>query len=341
MRKLCIFSAVLFVALSAPPAVRPSAAETDTARAWALLQEGRRTEADRLAVRAFANAASQREKGEALLLQALCVSDGEAAEAALSRFLSEYAGHPLEWRAEMELGLHDYAVGAYIQAGRHFSRAAGLKAPKREQVKARYWLGLSRMGSGNYTQSRREFEAVRTDDGGTGLSAAASLGVADCMRQEGSYAAALAEYTRLEAGPGGGDWMPQALHGAGVCLEKLKREAEAREVYGRLVREFPSSLEAVAVRSKLRAGVGAAPQKAAVSGYTIQAGAFSQEANARKLVGSLTRKGVTGLSVAREERGGRVLFIVYLGEFPTREAAQEKMRELSARLGLSFGVVAR
>ena len=339
MKTASVYSVALLVLLSALSA-RPAQAESDTARAWAMLNAGRRAEAYELAGRAFSKAANKKDKGEALLLRGLSSADGEAAAAVLNRFVSEYKGHPLEWRAEMELGLHNYALGMYVQAARHFGRAAGLRPPKREEVKARYWLGLARMGSGNFAQSRREFEAVKANDAGTGLAGASSLGAADCLRQEGSYAPALAEYTRLSAGPAG-DWTPQALYGVGLCLEKLKRQAEARQVYSRLVKEFPSSFEATAARGKLKTAPPATSQKAAATGYTIQAGAFSQEANARKLTASLTQKGINDLSVVKEERGGRVLFIVYLGEFPTKEAAQQKAKELSARLGLSCSVAAR
>lgn len=340
MRETNVHAILLFVLVSAVTA-QPALCESDTARAWALLQAGRRAEAGTLADRAYARVTSKNEKGEALLIRALSETDGDASAALLKRYLVEHKGHPLEWRAEMELGLHGYALGTYAQASGHFARAVSLKPPKREAVKARYWLGLARLGAGSFAQSRREFEAVKLDDGGTGLSDAASLGAADCLRQEGSYSSALAEYNRLAAKPGGTDWLPQALQGAGLCLEKLKREAEARQVYSRLVREFPSSFEATAARGKLKTAAPAASQKTAAAGYTIQAGAFSQEANARKLVTSLTQKGVTELSVVKEERGGRVLFIVYLGEFPTKEAAQQTSKELSARLGLSCSVVAR
>jgi len=322
-------------------AAQSAPTESDTARAWALLHAGRRAEAIAAAGRAQAKAASKKERGEALLVQALATDDGEAAATLLQRFLSEYRGHPLEWMAEMELGLHQYALGTYGQATRHFGRVVALKPPKRDEMKARYWLGLALVGSGKYAQARRELEAVKLNDGGSGLSDAASLGVADCLREEGSYSPALAEYNRLAARPGGSNWLPQALNGAALCLEKLKRQAEARQIYSRLMNEFPSSFEATAARGKLRSSAAPASQGTAAGGYTIQAGAFSQESNARKLVASLTQKGITDLSVVREERGGRELFIVYLGEFPTREAAQQRSKELSARLGLSCSVAAR
>lgn len=340
MRKARVHWILLFALVSAL-AAQPARADSEMAMAWELLHKGQRGEANALATRVFSKAESKREKGEALLVEALCMPDGEGAMVRLQRFVSEYRGHPLEWRAEMELGLHSYALGTYAQASRHFTRAIDLKAPRREEVKARYWLGLARMGSGDFTQSRRELESVKADDAGTGLSDAASLAVADCLRQEGDYTSALSEYTRLTSRSAGSDWLPAALHGAGLCFEKLKRETEARQAFSRLAREFPSSFEATAVRNKLKSPAPAGAQKATASGYTIQAGAFSQEANARKLVATLTEKGITGLSVVKEERGGRILFIVYLGEFPTKESAQQKSKELSARLGLSCSVAAR
>jgi TolA-binding protein len=319
---------------------RPAWPSVETARAWELLQEGKRGQANAVAVRAFSKAQNRKDKGEALLVRALSTPDGEGAMTLLERFLNEYGGHPLEWRAEMELGLHNYALGSYGQASKRFRRAVGLKGPQREQLKARYWLGLSLMGSGSFAQARGELGVVKSGGAAAGLSDAASLAIADCFREEGSYSQALSEYSRIINEFRKSDWLPAALYGAGLCLEKLNRKDEAGQAFSRLAKEFPSSFEAGVAAGKLKSAVAAVPPRAAEGGFTVQVGAFSQKANADKLVAFLKGKGITDPRVVNEERGGRTLFIVYLGEFPTKEAAREKSKELSARLGLSCSVVA-
>jgi TolA-binding protein len=319
----------------------PAFAANELGRAWQLLERGSREEARQLAAIAFSRAENRREKGEAFLIQALAMPDGERATSELKRFLTDYKGHTLEWRAEFELGLHSYALGAYVRAGQHFRRATELGAPAPAEARARYWLGLALVGSRNFTDARKHLELVKAADGGSGLASAASLSVADCLREEGQYSLALAEYLRVGARLARSDWLSSALYGTGFCYEKLKRESEAREVYSRLAREFPSSSEAAVVREKLRLAPQSQAQGPETHSYTVQVGAFSQQTNASKLVAALEGKGVTDVRVTREERGGRVLFIVHLGDFPTKEAAERSGRELSTRFGLSYSVVAR
>lgn len=318
----------------------PASGAGELARAWELLERGQRSEANELATVAFTRADSKKERGEALLIQALSTIDGDRARSRLASFLREHRGHALEWRAEYELGLHNYALGTYVQAGRHFARVIELKVGAAEEARARYWLGLSLVGAKNFPEARRHLQLLRANDAGTGLAEAASLSYADCLREEGSYASALVEYLRSTTRLGRSDWLPSALYGAGLCYERLNRLDEARDTYSRLASQFPSSFEAAVVRSKLLSTAKPEVERVEVAGYTVQVGAFSQEANANKLVAALREKGVTESRVTRKERGGRVLFIVHLGEFSTREAAVRKGEELSTRFGLSYTVVA-
>jgi TolA-binding protein len=333
VKRIALLSIGLLVALQS------LAGAQELVKAWELLGRGERDQAKEIAGATLANSQNQKTRGEAFLIQALCEENGERALSQLDRFVSDFPSHPLRWRAEMELGLHYYALGTYWGSAKHFEKARELKPPKREQARAAYWLGLALEGAGDIAKAKQHFEAVKADDGGTGLAEVATLGLADCLKAEGNYSMALSEYMRVVTTYGRGNWLPCALYGAGVCFERLGKQSEASDVYARLTREFPGSFEATIVRGKIK---GSRREKAVATeakSYTVQLGAFSQETNATGLVGLLKDEGVTDVRIVQEDRGGRVLYIVGLGEFPTKEAAERKGKELSARFGLSYSIV--
>jgi len=335
VKRMALFSMGLLIALQS------LAGAQELAKAWELLDEGERDRAKEIAATVLASPRNEKVRGEALLVEALCQENGQSAVGQLNRFVTQFPGHPLRWRAEIELGLHYYALGTYRGAAKHFDNARNLKPAKREQARAVYWMGLALEGAGDVAKAKQQFEAIKVDDAGTGLGELATLGLGDCLRAQGNYSAALSEYMRVVTNYGRSNWLPCALYGAGVCLDELGRQSEASEIYARLRREFPGSFEATIVRERTKG-----PAKEKVTGteprsYTIQLGAFSQETNANALVGLLKDEGVAGVRIVQEERGGRVLYIVGLGEFPTKEAAVRRGKELSTRSGLSYSIVAK
>ncbi len=316
-----------------------TASADELREAWDLLAKGEREKAKELAAVALAGGKNTEERGEAFFVLAACEVDGERAAGHMEQFLSDFPGHALAWRAETHLGFYYYALGTYGRAGTHFRRASELRSSQRQQTESRYWLALSLLGAGDPAKAKQHFESVRNDDGGTGLADEAALGFADCLREEGKYSAALSEYRRIASRYRNSDWLACALYGAGVCLEKLQKKPEALDVYSELVRKFPASFEAAIVRERVADRREAEAASAVVGDYVVQLGAFSEEANAHGLVARLREKGVTDVRIVQKERGGRVLYVVYFGEFPTREAAEQKAKELSTRFGLSYGIV--
>ena len=318
-----------------------AAGAKELAKAWELLAGGERERANGIAAAVLANPQSEKMRGEAFLIQALCEENGDRALSQLNQFVSSFPGHQLRWRAEMELGLHYYALGTYRGAAKHFQKVLDLRPSKRDQVRGAYWLGLALEAAGDEVKAKREFEAVRANDAGTGLVELATLGLGDCLRAQGDYSGAYSEYMRVITNYGRGNWTPCALYGAGSCLEKLGRRNESSQLYSRLAGEFPESFEATLVREKSRAAPKEKPVAAAAKSYTVQLGAFSQQTNANALMGLLKDEGVSDVKLVQEERGGRILFIVGVGEFATKEIAERRGKELSARFGLSYSIVAK
>jgi TolA-binding protein len=318
-----------------------TASADELQEAWNLLAKGERGKAKELAAVALAGGRNTKERGEAFLILALCEKNGQRTAGHVEQFLSDFPGHALTWRAETHMGLYYYALGTYGRAGSHFRRASEVKASGREQTQSRYWLGLSLLGAGDPAKAKQHFESVRKDDAGTGLADEAALGFADCLREEGKYSAALSEYRRITSKYRSSDWLSCALYGTGVCLEKLQKKSEALEVYSELARKFPASFEAAIVRERVADTREAEAASTDSRGFAVQLGAFSEEANAHGLIARLREKGVTDVRIVQKERGGRILYVVYFGEFSTREAAEEEAKELSTRFGLSYGIVSR
>lgn len=331
---------IVFLSIGLLLVLQSQAGAQELSKAWELLGRGERDKAREEAA-ALAGSENQSVRGEAFLIQALCEENGERARNQLTRFVSSFPHHPLRWRAEMELGLHYYALGTYRGAAKQFQKVRDLKPPKREQVRAIYWLGLALEEAGDVAKARQHFEAVKVDDAGTGLAELATLALGDCLRTQGNYSAALSEYMQVVTTHSNSNWLPCALYGAGICFDKLGRQSEAGEVYARLRREFPGSFEATIVRVRTKGAPGERVVAKEARSYMVQLGAFSQETNANGLVGLLTDEGVADVKIVQEERGGRVLYIVGLGDFSTKEAAGRKGKELSARFGLSYSIVSK
>jgi tetratricopeptide (TPR) repeat protein len=232
--------------------------------------------------------------------------------------------------AAYTLGQLHYARGEYRQSAAAYARAAArLDGPARSR--ARYWAGLAWLGADDATQARAALEEVaRTDPA---LRALARLGVAMAWEAADRPENALDELSRLVT-DAPGEAAPAALAHLDAVATRLRRDDVAKRARERLLREWPSSLEAVRVRSQ----AGVAP---AVSGaLSVQIGAFSDAGRARALVDAAHRAGFSGATVTVRKEGAARVHLVRIGDFPNPEEARRAGEHAAQVLGVAYQLVA-
>jgi cell division septation protein DedD len=75
--------------------------------------------------------------------------------------------------------------------------------------------------------------------------------------------------------------------------------------------------------------------------FTLRAGAFADEAEAKALAQELAGRGLQASVVAVPTSGGALLHTVVAGSYTSRQAAAAAAAELARRQGLSLAVVAQ
>ncbi len=206
-----------------------------------------------------------------------------------------------------------YRQGQHQQA---YDQAVGLArtGSSAQRDEAAYLAGMSAKQLGRRAEAIRYLSrAARSSDRGLAADALSGLGLT--YSEDGRYADAANALLRAADRYTGQD-RAEALFYAAVAQQKLGRWAEARD-----------NLVTARAASDNPAFIRQADQQLAVTGYTLQIGAFTDPANARRAAQAAAaralalRLGAPQL-VAASDRYRRRLTLVQLGRFATFDSAQ-------------------
>ncbi|MEO5988729.1 MAG: SPOR domain-containing protein [Candidatus Eisenbacteria bacterium] len=234
-------------------------------------------------------------------------------------------------------GQFHYARGEYAQALIAFDRAANQTSGS-ERGEVRYWQGLTRLGLAEPSAAREAFtEAARNAPVRRSL---ARLGIAQALEAEGRAPLAFDELQKLLTGDAG-EAGPAALAAFASLAERTKHPIEARQARGRLLREYPGSVEAARW-----AAAPVVPAQVPVDGpigFSVQLGAFADMTRADALAKTARKAGFSGAGVSQRpsEPGRPALFVVHLGRYPDAAQARAALDKAERALGVSGRVVAR
>ena len=239
--------------------------------------------------------------------------------------------------AACALGQFHFARGEYAQAAAAFGRAAG-RSGGSERGEVRYWAGLTHLALGQPSEAREAFEEASRS--ALPRRSLARLGVAQALQAEGRAPMALDELRKLLAGDPG-EAGPAALTAYALLTERAKRPDDARQARTRLLREYPTSVEAARLAALPLAA--ATPATSRAGGVNVQIGAFSDLPRANALAESARRAGFGSASVDQRPAGpGRTaLYVVRLGGYANLEEARAALDKAERALGVSGQVVAR
>jgi len=275
------------------------------------------------------------------------------ADIALERYYGEITRRypSSEWadRARFAIGEYRYAAGYYITARQRFGEVAWRRGSDPLGQAARYWRGMTYLYSGQTDSLRTALRIIKE----TGRSATdpdvrgkALLSTGEIHLELDQPDSALTYASMVLEAPYLEDYHPRAMVLQARVLEMSGRPDEARGLYQSLVSRYPEAWEGRLARDWLaqqrEAAVKARLDSLRAGGnpvfsgggntsgeWTIQVGAFSNMANASRLVMDLSRRGYQAWHETKRVEGN--LFVVVLvGRFGTRTEAEAFGRQLES-----------
>lgn len=107
-----------------------------------------------------------------------------------------------------------------------------------------------------------------------------------------------------------------------ICLQHQGRWSDARREFGRLLQRYPGGdLSESARRMSEWKG----------DYFAIQCGAYQDSSSAAKQMQKLKKTGLAA-RVDAQSRSGKTLYVVYVGQYPNYDAAQEALRTIRGKV---------
>lgn len=271
----------------------------------------------------------------ATLRELLASTPADSLAGPLRRFESEHSRTLPGAEAAFTLGQFHYARGEYRQAGDAFARAAARFPPMRK-AEARYWQGLSALGTGDAEQARAALEELAR---GAGVrQAEAQFALAQAWEKAGRPDRAEEELRMLLAGVPGEMTAP-ALERLAELSRILGKTDAAKKAEEQLRRSRPGSIEAVRRNPPAPAPPQAEVGRSERGRIAVQIGAFGDPARARELLQRARQAGFAQASAHRQGQGGTELHVVRIGWFPNEVEARRAGERASAELGVAFRLI--
>ena len=316
---------------------------TPLEREWKAVEDARGGAASAQALRGWL----QRPMGmplaaRALMEQASMRDDLAGSAMDFARAAGEGQGTAAGADASLELARLEYARGRPAEALAALDRADAWPREDALQAEWLYWRGQSRLALKRWDRADQDFrqlaalwpQSTRVD--------AAVLGAADCEMALGDFVRAQASYGDLTQAAG--TFAAQGLWGLGTLFQKQGALDEADQAFSSLLKRYPASFEAQAVPGKL-AETAASGRPLGARGFArrqgrwnLQVGAFSKRRWAESLAAHLRRRHFK-VKIQRSTLDGRILYLVKVGPYLSRPAAEAAAQFLQSREKLPLNLV--
>ena len=191
------------------------------------------------------------------------------------------------------------------------------------KAQAQYYLGISQLKLGNYNYARKVFKDLIYSRPVKDLEDRATLGLIDGFYMDGQYQEALTQAEGLLKNTPHSDYRSAIYLKIARANLKLAKWQKAQKMLEKITHEFPDSLEIPAAQQLLN-------EK---QFFTVQVGAYKEEAAAQKLIEDLKVKGEYAYIVETTPKEGNKVFRVRVGQL----AALTDAKKLEAKLaGLGY-----
>ncbi len=207
----------------------------------------------------------------------------------------------------------------YKKAGDLAKDLLKTKPSGNELAQARYYLALSDLRQGNYPQAYEMFRKVVDSRPAADIFEKATVGVIDALYMRGDYESALNEATQFMNKHRKAEDMSLIYLKAARSNLKLARWNKAKEFLEKIVVEYPNSFECGVARQLLE-------EK---QYFTVQVGAFVEQARAERLVQELMRQKEYAYVVETKSPDGKNYYRVRVGQLAALKDAQALESRLS------------
>ncbi len=207
----------------------------------------------------------------------------------------------------------------YKKAGDLARELLKAKPSGNDLAQARYYLALSDLRLGNYPQAYDMFRKVADSRPAADIFEKAYVGVIDTLYMRGDYTNALDEATRFMEKHRNAEDMSLIYLKIARSNLKLARWNKAKEFLEKIIGEYPNSFECGVARQLLE-------EK---QYFTVQVGAFVEQARAERLVQALMQQKEYAYVVATKAPDGKSYFRVRVGQLAALKDAQALETRLS------------
>ncbi len=273
----------------------------------------------------------------ALSLAASLERDAERAAERWERIATDYSATPEARDALLALTRYRVARGLYtdaIASAERFLASRELHEPRVSEGRA--WLLLARLGAG---ESPVALRSLQREIGIAPWDGWASLALAGAFLSAGYPEEAEALLRQAEEADGDAALRAPALLGAGDLERARRRGGAARDLYERIVREHPESIEAALATMRLETVVAdsaAAPATTVVqplpatARLSVSLGDFRTEPEAARFVDDFAaRREEKPIVVEETGADGEPVFRVLIGSFADSVPALDLIRDLA------------
>ncbi|RMH68722.1 MAG: hypothetical protein D6675_15055 [Gemmatimonadetes bacterium] len=263
---------------------------------------------------------------------------------------SEYADDAL-----FEVAQYHYSVGQYLTAIDQHRRVLETSKDINLLCRSQYWLASAEYATQQYTAALTDYQHVIDQYPNCEKTSWAMLGVARTQMRFGKFDQAELTYRQILQQYTDRGVLAAAFYGIGENAELGGRYDFALQSYERVLTDFPTSHEAALAREKvtqLKKTITVPPQStpppvtphpAPVAPpppatpdstvpektiFTIQVGAFTDRLNAEKQMNHIREIGYSAEVIDRTAENSQTPFLVWVGQFETREEAKHVARRL-------------
>ena len=227
---------------------------------------------------------------------------------------------PVQLRAESIEDIESALMEKRFDDARHLAYDFASQTPDPAlKAQAQYYLGLAQLKLRNYSSARKVFKEIIAAHPLPSLEEKVRLGLIDGLYMDGNYQEALTQAEAMLKKFNQSNYLSLIYLKIARANLKLAKWQKAQTNLQKIIRDFPQSPEFASAEQLLK-------EK---QFFTVQIGAYKDEAAAQKLVAELKNQGEYAYIVETSVKEGEKVYRVRVGELAVLTDAKKLESKLS------------